>query len=265
MREAMLEWHVARRLLVPKLPKLTVIKKDFSTRKHKEAQRHNGTQGSTRNRDPSLCETLKLRNGRPPRGTASYAMAVAVILLILGIVAFSLIAHAAYTLDFNEDGFIFYVQPDLQSLLHFLQGNRDIMININKDMFISKTLERRANGNVVAYVSMDMSAVQIWDTINEQFYSLQSITGNANLHVTVSYQRTYDNYADLHQRSSRARSFIGGLQGDEVWGEFNLSISNDHVTLRIKETSHLYGVLREISDIVLDDHRGYHITILSWY
>ena len=166
-----------------------------------------------------------------------------------------------------EDNWVFHVQAtmplDYEQLINFLRRCQDVMIVIDKNDFNLTTQRRNEDGSVQAYVSLNVKEVKVWNEEDDQLISLREASGNPNLHISLAYEKVFPSYGVLHNRSSRARSYLGGLQGDVLWGSYTLSVGEAWVCLRIKQTSEMYGVLSVLGEILEEDFNGYHVTVCS--
>ena len=145
--------------------------------------------------------------------------------------------------------------------LRFLSINRDFKFVVAKKQLNFKVMSRSP---LKSYISLEMEDIMIYDHEADNFKRLKLLSGNEGLHVTLSYCCNFGNYTNLHKKAYRARSFLGGLEGDEVWASTRIYFSNQYIGLRILPTSDLYGILSNLSDIFEEDYCNYHVTVYTF-
>jgi hypothetical protein len=145
--------------------------------------------------------------------------------------------------------------------LRFVANSHDFKLVIRPNLLNVKVLTRSP---LTSYISLGMEDAMIYDNETDGFKSLKLLTGNEELHVTLSYCCNFGTYNNLHKRCYRARSFIGGLSGDEIWAATRVYFSKNYIGLRILPTSDLHGVLSNLADVFEEEFNNFHVTLYTF-
>jgi hypothetical protein len=163
------------------------------------------------------------------------------------------------------EDWVFHVQAvmpmDYDQLMVFLRRHKNLKIVIDKEDFIVNAQARQEDGSVKTYIYLDVSSTLIWDEEEDRYYSLLQISGCHELHISLCYDKVFENYGRLHNRTLKARSFLAGLQGEDLWGAYRVSEGEQSSVLQILPTSQMYGLLSAINDYLDEAYPNFHITI----
>ena len=145
--------------------------------------------------------------------------------------------------------------------LNTLFYNCDFKVTLSRNMLELKTLTRPPNDLMRSYICLNVHNIMVYDNETDGFFSLAQLTGNHNLHITISYSYCFGSYQNAHLKAYKARSFIGGLQGDEIWASTRLFFGEGHIGLKVLPSCDLFGVLKGLSNIFEETYENFHVTI----